>query len=406
MLTDADARRAPSGASVLAPDVDPTARATPAEPGAAVPDLAKSAAGLASPRGRSVGMTILVVLALLYTLYFARDFLMPITFALLLSFLLSPLVRALARLRIPTPAGAALVLLALLATIGAAGYGLAGPMESLAASAPATLATATTKLRTVLKPLARASATAAQVEKAATLGEPTKPAQVVVQPTSLIARAFGTTQRLLGGLLEVLLLLYFLLAAGDLFLQKLIKVLPRLRDKRTAVEIARATEVSISTYLLTTAMVNIGEGLVVAGAMYLWHMPNPLLWGALAAALEFIPYVGATVMAVVLGVASVTTMPSVGLALLVPASFLAINVVQNNVVSPLLLGHRLSLNPVALFVGLAFWFTIWGIPGAFIAVPLLATFKIFCDHIQSLASIGEFLGGRDDTERRSTARLL
>ncbi|MDQ6830793.1 MAG: AI-2E family transporter, partial [Gemmatimonadota bacterium] len=372
----------------------------------AVPDLEKSAEGLESARGRSVGITILAVLAMLYTLYFARDFLMPITFALLMSFLLSPVVRALARIGIPSPGGAAIVLLGLLGVIGAAGYGLSGPVEALASSAPATLATATTKLRSVLKPILRASATAAQVEKATTLGGPTtaKPAEVVVQPTSLVGRVFGTTQRLLSGLLEVLLLLYFLLASGDLFLQKLIKVLPRLRDKRTAVQIARATEASISTYLLTTTMVNVGEGLGVAGAMYLWHMPNPLLWGALAAALEFIPYVGATVMVVVLGIASLTTIPSVGVALLVPASFLAINVVQNNLVSPYLLGHRLSLNPVALFVGLAFWFTIWGIPGAFIAVPLLATFKIFCDHIQSLASLGEFLGGRDASERRVTVR--
>jgi len=73
-------------------------------------------------------------------------------------------------------------------------------------------------------------------------------------------------------------------------------------------------------------------------------------------------------------------------------------------VSPLLLGRRLALNPVALFIGLAFWFWIWGIAGAFIAVPLLATFKIFCDHIESLASVGEFLGQRDEDERRATVR--
>ena len=89
----------------------------------------------------------------------------------------------------------------------------------------------------------------------------------------------------------------------------------------------------------------------------------------------------------------------------VPAAFLAINTVQANLVSPLLLSRRLTLNPVALFVGLAFWWWVWGIPGAFVAVPLMATFKIFCDHIDSLAPIGEFLGQRDDVERRETVRL-
>jgi predicted PurR-regulated permease PerM len=91
--------------------------------------------------------------------------------------------------------------------------------------------------------------------------------------------------------------------------------------------------------------------------------------------------------------------------LLVPGSFLAINLLQANLVTPLLLGHRLTLNPVAIFVGLSFFFWIWGVPGAFLAVPLLATFKIFCDHIVSLAAIGEFLGQRDDDERRISARV-
>jgi predicted PurR-regulated permease PerM len=204
--------------------------------------------------------------------------------------------------------------------------------------------------------------------------------------------------------LEVLILLYFLLGAGDLFLQKLIKVLPNLGDKRKAVQIARETESSISTYLLTAASVNVAEGLVVAGVMYLWGMPSPALWGALVAVLEFIPYLGALAMVVILGVAALTNFDSVGHAMLVPASFLLINVVQSNLVSPVLLGHRLALNPVALFIGLAFWFWIWGISGAFIAVPLLATFKIFCDHIESLASVGEFLGERDEDERRVTVR--
>ena len=93
-----------------------------------------------------------------------------------------------------------------------------------------------------------------------------------------------------------------------------------------------------------------------------------------------------------LSVAALTVFDSVGHALLIPLSYLAINIVQGQFVSPILLGHRLALNPVALFVGLAFWFWVWGIPGAFIAVPLVATFKIFCDNIEVLAFIGEFLG--------------
>ena len=145
---------------------------------------------------------------------------------------------------------------------------------------------------------------------------------------------------------------------------------------------------------MTAAAVNLVEGAVVAGAMYLLGMPHAVLWGALVALLEFIPYLGPLVMVGLLGVAALTTFPDVGHALLVPATFLAINTVQANLVSPLLLGRRLALHPVAVFVSLAFWFWIWGVPGAFIAVPLLATFKIFCDHIDALAGVGEFLSAR------------
>jgi predicted PurR-regulated permease PerM len=405
-----DERRDPPGDgpghdSVLTPDVDPTADAVPVDAGAPRPDLSRTGEAMDSTRGRSAGITTLTVLALLYTLYFARPFLLPIVVALLLSFLFSPVVRALARFRISPPVSAGLIILGLLGSVGFAGYELSGPVQGWAASAPETFATAQARIRTVLKPLERAGRTARQVERSAgAVAGPDQPREVVVRQPSLIARVFGTTQRFLVTALEVLILLYFLLAAGDLFLQKLIKVLPSVRDKRKAVEIARKTEASISTYLLTTFAITFSEGVVVALAMWGLGMPNPLLWGAMVVVLEFIPYLGALIMTGILTLAALTVYDTVGQALLVPGAFLLINVIQGNFVSPMLLGHKLALNPVALLVGLTFWFWIWGLPGAFIAVPLLATFKIFCDHIESLAAVGEFLGMRDQTERRAIVR--
>ena len=169
-------------------------------------------------------------------------------------------------------------------------------------------------------------------------------------------------------------------------------MLPLFSDKKKAVTIARETEASISTYLLTVAVVNLGLGIVVALVMRLIGMPNAVLWGSLAGLAEFIPYLGATVMVALLAMAGLVTFPDVGHALLVPGAYLAINLVQANLVSPMVLGRRLTLNPVAILIGLVFWWWIWGVGGAFIAVPLIATFKIFCDHIESLAPIGEFLG--------------
>jgi predicted PurR-regulated permease PerM len=392
--------------SPMTPDVDIYARATPATPGAPNPDLEETARALGGPRGRSIDLTMLTVLAVLYTLYFAREFLIPIVFALLLNFLLSPLIRLMGRWRIPAPASAALVVVALIAGIGGGAYQLAGPAQRWAMTAPQSFTRAQTKLRRIIKPMEQVSKNVEQAANAVGSQGSGKQPQIVIQQTpSLSSRFFGTTQKIAAGMLEIFILLYFLLAGGDLFLQKLIKVLPHFNDKVKAVEIARATEAAVSAYLSTALFVNVAEGAVVALVLWLLGMPNPLLWGSLVACLEFVPYLGALTAVIIFTVAGLTTFDQVGQALLIPGSFLAINLLQANLVTPLLLGHRLTLNPVGIFVGLAFFFWIWGVPGAFLAVPLLATFKIFCDHIVSLAAIGEFLGQRDEDERRLTARV-
>ena len=341
-------------------------------------------------------MTVLAVLATLYTLYFARSFLLPIAFAILLDFLLSPAVRTLTRLRIPQAVAAALVVLSLVGAVSLATYELAGPVQTWIAKAPDAIASAREELRQVIRPLERVKRTAEEVESATQVTTSPKPPVVVVQGPSIISRVFGSTQRFLASVLEIVILLFFLLSAGDLFLRKLIKVLPHLQDKLKAVRIAREVETSISTYLATIAAINLTEGLVFAGIMYLLGMPVPLLWGVLVAILEFVPYIGAFTIVVVLSIAALGTYSSVARAMLVPGAFLLVNTIQVNVIAPNLMGQRLALNPVAVFIGLAFWFWIWGIPGAFIGVPLLAAFKICCDHIDMLRPVGEFLGRKEE----------
>jgi predicted PurR-regulated permease PerM len=394
-----------SASSPLSPDVNVEASGAPAAPGGPAPNLERTGQAIEGRRGRSVEATVLTVLALLYTLYFARDFLIPIVFALLLNFLLSPLIRRLTRFHVRPPIGAALVVVLLVAGIGVGAYQLAGPAQRWASVAPQSFSKAQGKLRGIIRPMQQVSKNVEQAANAVG-GTGGRPQEVVVQSgPSLSSRLFGTTQKVVAALLEIFILLYFLLAGGDLFLQKLIKVLPHFGDKVKAVDIARATEATVSAYLTTTLFVNLVEGAAVALVLWLLGMPSAVLWGAMVFFLEFVPYLGAATAVVVLGVAGLTTFDDLARALLIPGSFLAINLLQANFVTPLLLGHRLTLNPVAIFTGLAFFYWIWGVPGAFVAVPLLATFKIFCDNIESLAAIGEFLGQRDEDERRLTARV-
>jgi predicted PurR-regulated permease PerM len=345
------------------------------------------------PAVRSLAATLLVVIAFFYTLYFARAFFLPVTFGLLLNLLFSPFVRTLKRAHIPEPIGAAIVVLSIVAAIGIGGYFLAEPAQTWIAKAPQSLAVANSKIRKLRRPVEQVTKSADQMARAAaaTSGAPRTQEVTLAGPT-IFDRVVSTSASLLTGALEALVLLYFLLASGDLFLQKLTKMLPEFRDKKKAVAIARETETSISTYLSTVALINVIEGVVVALVMWALGMPNPVLWGVLALFVEFVPYLGALVMVGVLTLASIATFESVGRIIAVPASYLLINLLQAYVLTPLLLGRRLTLNPVAILMGLILWWEIWGVAGAFIAVPLLATFKILCDHIETLAPVGEFLG--------------
>ena len=378
--------------STFEPDVEVTS-APPSPATGAEPDLGKVRTAL---RDRveitSLAITGLFVLAFFYTLYFARAFFVPLILAIMLDFLLSPIVRALKRLRIPEPVGAVMVLAAALLVLATTAYSLADPVREWLRKAPATLAETRDELTRLRRPVEQVSRTAEEVEEATKSPTPAQTTEVVVKGPSLSERLFGTTQSIVTVAMEVAILLYFLLAAGDLFLQKLIKVLPQLKDKKRAVTIARETEASVSAYLFTMTLLNIGEGVVVAVAMALLGVPNPALWGVLAVVLEYVPYIGAFALAGILTLVGLSTFDEPLRALMVPGAYVLINFIQGNFLVPMVLGRRLTLNPVAIFIGLVFFWWIWGVPGAFLAVPLLATFKIFCDHIETLQPIGEFLG--------------
>src|SRR5262245_21575215 len=213
---------------------------------------------------RSLALSGIFLLAGLYTFYFARDFLLPVVLAFVLSFLLAPLSRSMIRLRIPAAIGAGIIIMGLIGAGTSGAYLLSDPARQWLEKAPTSFNTARKKLRAFLEPVEKTRKTAEQLENMAALNKTEKDVTTVeIKKPGLGEFVFASTQSFLVGCGVTLVLLYFLLAGEDLFLLKLVKVLPNLDDKKRAVEICRQIEHDVSRYLWTTALINMGLGMVV-----------------------------------------------------------------------------------------------------------------------------------------------
>jgi predicted PurR-regulated permease PerM len=337
----------------------------------------------------------LFILALFYTFYFARSLLLPVVLALLLSLILWPAVRALRRLSIPEPLGAALVVATLTAALGVGLYQLFEPASEWIGKIPRMAQQVERKLWSVRKSVQQVTQAAEKVEALTTVQDESKhPQQVVAKPPSLISRIWGGTQSVIVSAGATLVLLFFVLASGDLFMRKLVRVLPTLNDKKTAVAVARTIQSAMARYLFTVTCINVTLGVIVAAAMQFLGMPNALLWGVMVALFNYVPYVGPAVSGTVLTIVAFLTFEAPGDVLLVPIVYFSIVVIEGQFITPFLTGRSLTLNPVMIFLSMLLWGWIWGVIGALMAVPILMTFKIFCDHITSLQSLGEFVSGK------------
>src|SRR6185295_14375553 len=210
---------------------------------------------------RSLALTGLFVFAAFYTLYLGRSFFLPLVLALLLSFLLSPAVRWMKKLHIPEGLSAALLVLGLLGILGLGVYELATPAYDWMEQAPRSLRKVEAKLRDLKKPVQTMSKATEQVEKMAKVAAGREPAKVTVTTATLGERVFSQATDFVTAGVVMFIFLYFLLASGDLFLRKLIRVLPSLSDKKRAVDIARQIETEVSTYLVTITLINLVLGI-------------------------------------------------------------------------------------------------------------------------------------------------
>lgn len=347
-------------------------------------------------RTRSRALTGLFTLAIFYTVYFAKALLIPITLAMLLNLLLAPMVRALRRyLRMPDGVGAALVIVLGLSIFGGGVYGLSAPVERWMDQLPIAMADLHHKVQEIKRPVEEVQEAAEKVEEITQGGldaDPQRPVPVAIQGPGLTRMFLGGAVSFVTGAVVMIALLFFLLASGDTLLRQAVSIAPRLSDKRRVVEIARDTEDDISYYLLTVSLINCGLGIAIGVTMYVLDMPNPILWGVMAAVLNFVPFLGALVGIGIVGLVALITFDAVWAILLPPLCYLFLTSFEAQFVTPALLARRLTLNPVGVFLALIVWTWLWGVAGALLAVPLLATFKICCDHIEPLKPLGTLLG--------------
>ncbi|HXF15676.1 MAG TPA: AI-2E family transporter [Burkholderiales bacterium] len=334
----------------------------------------------------------LFILAALYAFHFARALLLPITLAVLFSLLLSPIVSWLRKWRVPEPAGAAVVLVALLSGIVTAFYSLAEPAAAWLEKAPESLTVAEDKVRKFLQPVTQVQRAADKIEAITRTTSSKKPREVVVQAPGFGVWITSQTPYLITGTVSTLVLLYFLLASGDLFLRKTVKLIPTLRNKIHAVEVGNEVQRELGRYFVTVSLINAGLGIATAIVMKALGMPNPLLWGALAMLLNYIPYLGPTVCLGVLSMAALMSFDDFSHIWPVPAAFVTLVVVEGQLVQPFIVGRSLSLNPVMVFSAFLVLGWLWGIAGMFVAVPILVTLKVVCDHVERFAAMGEYLG--------------
>jgi len=369
--------------------VAPNADALSGEPVPAEPIGA--AAAKATP-----GQIVLIVLGVIAFLYFARPVVLPVFLACVAGMALKPLIRWLSCCHIPPALSAAVVLCFLVAAVGVGFFQLGRPALTWMNEAPQHMTELRQRVLKLFPRAARFSAAAAAVNNlGATDAE--KAAEQKKAPTLEVKESRGTgsilnwTGTLLVGIGETLVLVYLLLASGDLFLQKLVHVMPTLSDKKRAVEVSHEIQQNISNYLFSVSLINIGLGIIVSAGLYFMGVPDAAMWGMLVAVLNFVPYFGPITGVILLATVGLLTFDTLWQGLLPPAWYLVLHLLEANLVTPVLLGRRFTLNPVVIFVSLIFWMWLWGVPGALLSVPILVSIKVVSDRVPAMSPVSELL---------------
>lgn len=345
-------------------------------------------------RRLAAGLLVIVSVA---AVYFARDFLLPAVFAFFIAITLRPLVRSLSRRGIPSWATTSGIVLIAMICVTAAVLAFAGALSQWIEDAP----------RLQREFLGKIASLRSSFESIIRIGENLQQAaspdgggnvQEVVVKESMLPTIFtviaGYPLNVLFVAGGAIVIAVFLMASGDMFYEKLIRILPNLSDKKAALRIVLDVEREVSAYLITITLINAGLAAAVGAAFFFIGFPTPHLWALFAFILNFIPYLGPITGLALSGAVGVVVFDSIGQAMLAPLAYGLLIGLETQIITPALLSRRMQINAVMILLALAFWAWAWGIAGIVVAVPILVTFRVLCSHIEALSSIGEFLSQR------------
>lgn len=338
-------------------------------------------------------LLLLVLIALFVTAFFARDLILPILLGFLLALTLSPLSRGMYRIGIPHAFSAAFLVATATFAVVVVVAGSAGTVALWADEIPKMTVDIQEKLRGMSEAVEDMRNVTDDVEK---LGGNESPAtEVVVKQPGLLDTAFDTFTQIGVTFAVTMVLALFLLSSGEMFYLKLVQAMPTMTGKKRALATVHDIERRVSRYLLTITLINAGLGLCIGLYLTVLGLPNAYVWGIAAFLLNFLPYIGGFVGSILVAAFSIVTFDTIGYALLAPLGYQILTGIEGQLVTPWLVGRRLALNTVAVFLTVVFWGWLWGIPGALVAVPFLVVFKVICENFEPLHTIGNFLSGED-----------
>lgn len=331
---------------------------------------------------------------LIHALAWSADFLTPITAAVLGYLTVGPFERRLAQWGVPSALTAFGVILCLTVALAYALFTFAEPTAELIDDLPQLIQNFSNEVTARGGAIEKLNEAADAAEKVLSPENESDVVEVqVVAPGNFIARIVGQAPAIVGQIVFALVLLFFLISSGDLFILKIVESVGRLEDKKNAVAVVKLVEKKLGHYLGSIVLINAGLGVAIAVAMMIWELPDAQIFGFVAFALNFIPFLGAIAGAAFAALAAFSEFQALWPTIGVFLTYMVLTGVEGQLLTPRLLSSRLQLNTTVVFLVVAFFAWIWSVIGMIVAVPILIVVKIILDEIEATRRIGAFLGG-------------